>query len=105
LIALLGILLMAQGLKWTTDSTIPYWDASTTILSLIAQWLLCIKIIHCWILWFIVDALIAILQFYKGLPFHSALHWLYLFMAVVGYYRWRILYKQQKFTLTLGYSV
>lgn len=96
LIALVGILCMAQALSYFTDSTIPYWDATTTILSLIAQWLLCMKIIHCWILWFIVDVLVALLQLYKGIPFHSAVHWLYLIMAVVGYYRWRKLYVFQE---------
>lgn len=96
LLAIVGILLMAKVLTIYTDSTIPYWDATTTVLSLIAQWLLCIKIIHCWILWFIVDALVALLQLYKGLPFHSAVHWLYLIMAVVGYYRWRKLFTFQQ---------
>jgi len=95
LLALVGILLTAQALSTLTDSTIPYWDATTTVLSLIAQWLLCKKVIHCWILWFVVDALVAILQLYKGLPFHSAVYWLYLFMAVVGYCRWRQLFTEQ----------
>lgn len=99
LLAIVGILSMAKVLTVYTDSTIPYWDATTTILSLIAQWLLCIKIIHCWILWFVVDVLVALLQFYKGLPFHSAVHWLYLIMAVVGYYRWRKLFTFQQAAL------
>ncbi len=99
LLAICSILLMAKVLTVYTDSTIPYWDATTTILSLIAQWLLCIKIIHCWILWFVVDALVALLQLYKGLPFHSAVHWLYLIMAVVGYYRWRKLFTFQQAAL------
>ncbi len=94
--AIIGILLMAKGLSFYTDSTIPYWDASTTILCLIAQWLLCRKVIHCWILWFVVDAMVAVLQFHKGMPFHSAVHWLYLVMAVVGYYRWRKLFAFQQ---------
>lgn len=94
--AIVGILLMAKGLSTFTDSTIPFWDASTTILCLIAQWLLCRKVIHCWILWFVVDAMVASLQFYKGMPFHSAVHWLYLIMAVLGYYRWRKLYDFQQ---------
>ncbi|MBS0290216.1 MAG: nicotinamide mononucleotide transporter [Proteobacteria bacterium] len=70
-------------------SDIPYWDAITTTLSLLAQLLLCLKIIHCWILWFFVDALMALMQLYKGLPFHSALYWTYLALAVLGYLRWR----------------
>lgn len=93
--ALIGIAIWAHCLQNWTDSDIPYWDATTTVLSLTAQWLLCIKIIHCWILWFFVDALVAIVQLYKGIPFHSAIHWLYLIMAVMGYYRWHKLYQQQ----------
>lgn len=93
--AVCAIAIMAQVLRSLTDTDIPYWDASTTVLSLIAQTLLCFKFIHCWILWFIVDALIAILQLYKGIPFHSAIHWMYLIMAVMGYYKWHKIYQNQ----------
>jgi nicotinamide mononucleotide transporter len=95
LLGMSGILIMAFLLQQFTDSNIPYWDATTTVLSLIAQWLLCLKIIHCWLLWFVVDAMVAIVQLYKGIPFHSAIHWLYLIMAVMGYWRWRQLYQKQ----------
>lgn len=96
-IAVIGTFSVAFLLKNYANSDVPYWDAITTVLSLIAQWLLCLKVLHCWILWFIVDALIALLQFYKGIPFHSAMHWFYLFMAVMGYYRWKKLYHQQSY--------
>lgn len=88
----LAFVLLSQYLIAYTDSTIPYWDAICTVLSLVAQWMLCLKILQCWIIWFVVDALIAGLQFYKGIPFHSALHWIYLGMAVWGYWRWREIY-------------
>jgi len=94
--AIIGTAAIGHTLSTFTDSTIPYWDASTTVLCLIAQWLLCTKVIHCWILWFVVDAMVALLQFYKGLPFHSAVHWLYLIMAVVGYVKWRKLLASQE---------
>lgn len=94
-IAFLGIFIVAFLLATFAHSDVPYWDATTTVLSLMAQWLLCLKILHCWILWFIVDALTALLQLYKGIPFHSAIHWLYLIMAVLGYYRWKKLYQDQ----------
>ena len=55
--ALLSTLALSTVLiKWTS-SQVPYWDATTTILSLTAQWLICRKIIECWILWGIVDGL------------------------------------------------
>lgn len=71
-----------------TNSQVPFWDASTTILSLAAQWLICRKIIESWILWFIVDALYAGLYFYKGLPAHGTLLCLYTLLAVIGYVVW-----------------
>lgn len=95
LIACVGIAFVSLLLKELTDSNVPYLDATITVLSLIAQGLLCLKVIHCWILWFIVDALVVGLHFYKGIPFHSALHCLYLIFAVVGFYRWHEIYKKQ----------
>lgn len=94
-LALLGCALFSFALKTLTDSDIPYMDGIATALSLLAQWLLCLKIIHCWILWFIVDALMACMQLYKGLIFHSAIYWLYLILAVVGYFRWRNIYAKE----------
>lgn len=88
LVAIVSIILFAKALSSWTNSDVPYWDATVTILSLIAQILLCLKFIHCWVVWFVADALIALLQWYKGIPFHSILHWIYLGMAVTGYYRW-----------------
>jgi len=81
---------LAFSLIHFTNSQVPYWDASTTILSLTAQWLICRKIIECWILWFIVDALYAGLYFYKGLPAHGILLCIYTVLAVVGYRAWFI---------------
>lgn len=96
LLATVSIPLMAQALMYGINSDIPYWDATTTVLSLLAQWLLCIKVLDCWIVWFVVDALIASLQWHKSIPFHSVLHVLYLAMAVLGFIRWKKLYQQQK---------
>lgn len=88
-IAGLSICLLSLVLINFTNSQVPYWDATTTVLSLTAQWLICRKIIQCWILWFIVDALYVGLYFYKGIPVHSLLLIIYTGMAVVGYLYWR----------------
>lgn len=93
LLALSSILVGAQILRVWTGSDVPYWDATTTVLSLLAQYLLCIKAIQCWILWFAVDAMVALLHLYKGIPFHSLVKWMYLGLAVLGYCRWRRLYR------------
>lgn len=88
-VGLLGILIIAELLKHFTNSQIPYFDAITTVLSLIAQWMICQKIIETWFLWFIVDALYVGLYFYKGILVHSFLLLIYLGMSIAGYLRWR----------------
>lgn len=88
-ISLISVVILTFLLKNYTNSQIPYWDAVTTTICLIAQWMTCRKIIQCWILWFIADASYAILYFYKHIPYHAGLQVVYLSMAVVGYLHWR----------------
>ncbi|BCA95908.1 nicotinamide mononucleotide transporter [Legionella antarctica] len=76
-----------------THSTVALLDAATTSLSLVAQWLMCHKIIITWILWFITDALYAVMYLSKSLPFHSILMIIYTFMAIAGYLVWERRYK------------
>ena len=87
-IAGLGTIILAFSLIHFTNSQVPYWDATTTVLSLTAQWLICRKTIECWILWFVADALYAGLYFYKGLPAHGILLSVYTVMAIIGYFTW-----------------
>ena len=89
IVAFFGMFITAELLNHFTNSQVPYIDAITTILSLIAQWMICKKMIETWFLWFVVDALYVGLYFYKGIPAHSILLVIYLGMAIVGYLRWR----------------
>lgn len=72
-----------------TSSKIPHMDALTTALSLIAQLLMCYKVIFTWVLWFITDALYSVIYLRKELPFHSGLMFIYMVMAVIGYVHWK----------------
>lgn len=72
-----------------THSSIAKLDALTTSLSLVAQALMCHKMIATWILWFVADALYLFLYMKKALPFHSILMLIYTFMAITGYHVWR----------------
>ena len=75
-------------LSFYTHSSVPKLDALTTTLSLIAQWLMCHKIIMTWIFWFITDAFYVGLYLTKELPFHALLMLVYTGMAVTGYIVW-----------------
>lgn len=81
--------LVYSCLVYYTDSDVAFFDATTTVLSLGAQWLMCRKIIQTWILWFIVDAINIGLFIYKGIPYHALLMMVYLFMAIAGYLNWQ----------------
>ncbi|NJK84852.1 MAG: nicotinamide mononucleotide transporter [Bacteroidales bacterium] len=54
-------------LKNFTTSTIPYWDAFTTALSITATWMLTRRLIEHWLLWIVVDSVSIGLYLYKGL--------------------------------------
>ncbi|MCB0280681.1 MAG: nicotinamide mononucleotide transporter [Calditrichaeota bacterium] len=72
-----------------TDADLAYWDAGTTVFSLIAQWMLAKKLIENWILWFIIDVVASVLYVYKGLYWTATLFFLYLILAVIGYLEWQ----------------
>ena len=72
-----------------TDSTVPFWDALTTALSMVAMWLLSRKVVEQWVLWGVVDLITVGLYLYKGIPFTAGLYGLYTVLAVAGYLRWR----------------
>ncbi len=72
-----------------TDSSVPFWDALTTALSMVAMWMLSRKYIEQWLVWCVVDAITVGLYLYKGIPLTAALYALYTALAIAGYMRWR----------------
>ena len=88
-VTILGIYSLIFSLLSLSHSTVATLDALTTSLSIVAQWLMCHKIIATWVLWFIADALYAVMYLNKALPFHASLMILYTGFAVVGYMHWQ----------------
>ncbi|MCB1138558.1 MAG: nicotinamide mononucleotide transporter [Leptospiraceae bacterium] len=72
-----------------TDAAVPYWDAYTTVASLIAQWLLTRKNLESWYFWISVDIVAIGVYLYKGLYLTSGLYMAFLIMATGGLLRWR----------------
>ena len=73
--------------NWT-DSTVPYWDAATTAMSVVAMWMLSRKYVEQWLVWLAVDIICCGLYIYKEIPFTAGLYGLYTVLAVAGYMRW-----------------
>ncbi|MCX6239168.1 MAG: nicotinamide riboside transporter PnuC [Bacteroidia bacterium] len=86
---LLLTLLMYYLLGRYTDSPIPFGDALTTSLSVIATWMLARKKIEHWLIWIFIDMVSAGLYLYRGLYPTVFLFMVYSVMAGIGFYEWR----------------
>lgn len=87
---------IAEVLRRYTDSPIPYWDAFTTSLSIVATWMLAKKIIEQWWIWVIANFVSTCLFFWRGLYPSVVLFFFYTIMAFVGYYSWQKTLRAQK---------
>lgn len=70
-------------------AALPYWDATTSILSVTGMWLTTRKKIENWYYWIVVDVLATGIYMYKGIYFYSVLYGVYIIMAIYGYLEWR----------------
>lgn len=77
------------GLATYTDADLPYWDALTTVGSIIGQGLLAKKLLENWLVWIGVDVLSVAIYYYKGLYLTTLLFAAFLVMAVMGYVAWK----------------
>lgn len=95
-ITLIGIYLFGQFLillpsliPGIDPAALPYWDSTTSILSVTGMWLTARKYIDNWYYWLVVDMLATGIYFYKGIYFYSILYFIYIGMAIAGYLSWR----------------
>jgi nicotinamide mononucleotide transporter len=89
LIFILLFAVISNVLKKFTDSPIPYWDAFTSSLSIVATWMLARKKFEHWFLWIVIDTISIGLYLYRELYPTTLLFIAYAVMAVVGYFEWR----------------
>jgi nicotinamide mononucleotide transporter len=88
--ALAGTLALGGFLDAVTDSTIPYPDAATTVLSVTAQLLLTRKLVETWPVWiFGVNIPYVAIYLYKGLAMTAALQFVFIGLSIVGWAAWR----------------
>ncbi len=83
-----GVLVLGLLMDRNTDAALPYWDATTTVLSVIAQYFLARKFLENWMLWITVDVLAIGIYSAKGLYIFSALYGFFLVLATIGLVAW-----------------
>jgi nicotinamide mononucleotide transporter len=76
-------------LQQRTDAALPFWDASTTSFSLVAQWMQTRKWIENWLVWIAVDVVYVGIYVAKGLFLMAGLYAAFLVLAVAGLLAWR----------------
>jgi nicotinamide mononucleotide transporter len=73
-----------------------FWDALTTSISLVSQWLLNRKRLENWMGWILVDAIYVPLYAYKHLYLTAFLYAIFLLMATMGFRAWRESLRDEK---------
>ena len=68
---------------------LPTLDATTTIMSFAAQFLMMRRRLESWVLWIVVDVIAIGLYWYKDVPFVALLYLIFLINAVYGFIAWR----------------
>ena len=71
-----------------TDASFPYWDALTTGMSVVAQYLMIKKYWESWVLWIMMDILQIPIYFAKELYVTSGLYVVFLGLATFGLIEW-----------------
>ncbi len=92
-IAFAGTASMGYILSSRTDAALPYWDSATTVMSLIAQWMMAKKYLQCWLVWITVDVVSSGKYLDKGLNLTLVLYTAYLILATLGYLEWKKSFK------------
>ncbi len=72
-----------------TDADFAYFDAFTTVASLVAQYLLARKKLENWIIWIVVDLVAINIYYLKELYFTSVLYGIFLALCILGLIEWK----------------
>jgi len=95
IIVIVTSVLFGYLLKEPTNSPLPYWDAATTSVSLVAQWMIARKKIENWLLWIAVDSIYVWMYIHQSLYLTAVLYFVFLILAIKGYFEWRKTFNQK----------
>lgn len=88
-IAIVMWLILGSITSRLPGTALPYVDAATTTVSLIAQWMMTRKMLENWLIWIAVDVVYVGMFIFKGLYLTAFNYGIYLALAVLGYVAWK----------------
>jgi len=98
LVSLVGTVFLGWVMGSFTDAALPYWDAATTAMSLVAQYLMARKSLENWLFWIAVDILAVGIYAIKGLAPTAVLYAVFLGLSVAGWIAWKRSYETRTAT-------
>lgn len=91
----LALAILTAAVTWilreilvAVNGSAPFWDAFTTVLSLVAQYLLCRKRLEHWFVWIAADIIFIPLYLSRGLHLTALLYAVFLSMCLFGLHAW-----------------
>ncbi|MCS6821551.1 MAG: nicotinamide riboside transporter PnuC [Microscillaceae bacterium] len=87
--------LISQTLIHFSQATLPYLDALTTSISLVAQWLLAQRYVENWLFWIVANILYVVLYYYTNFYLTALLYAIFLGLAIWGYLQWKKQWKTE----------
>jgi nicotinamide mononucleotide transporter len=100
-IAVVSTFIMYKNLVSINDSA-PFWDALTTVLSLVAQYMLTVKKAENWFVWISADIVYIVLYASRSLYLTSILYFVFMIMCLEGLKQWRRTMKQYSYSNTVA---
>lgn len=89
ILQILGTIGLGYTMHRFTDAALPWVDAFTTTMSLLAQWWMNKKFLQNWLLWIAVDVIYLYQYSAKQLYLTTGLYSIFLIMAIIGYREWK----------------
>lgn len=74
----------------------PYMDSFTTVMSIIATFMLIRKKVEAWWIWLVVDVLATYMYFIKDVKLYSLLYFAFVIIAAYGAWEWTNTYRKEK---------
>ena len=75
-------------LVFSKPSAFPYIDSFTTVMSIVATFLMIRKRVECWYVWLLVDLVLTGVYFVKGVKFVALEYGVFCVIALFGAYNW-----------------
>ncbi|MFN5417424.1 MAG: nicotinamide riboside transporter PnuC [Flavobacteriia bacterium] len=91
-IYILGSIIISIGIGYLfdsyTDQAFPYIDSAIFVFSILATYLISIKVIENWLYFVVIDAVAVPIYWSRGLNLMSVLFIIFTIMAIYGYFSW-----------------